>query len=84
MQPTSAAWEICLSQVTRAYQWGEPALAQQLAKASGEARESCLEDGLRPDSLGYRNCVDHEVDARNQLLILGNDTSAENVAEARP
>ncbi|HTR86654.1 MAG TPA: hypothetical protein VMI56_19385 [Reyranella sp.] len=80
--PRSAAWEVCLSQVTRAYEWGESALAQQLAKAAGEARESCLELGLQPDSMGYRSCVDKEVDARNQLLILGNDTSGENVAEA--
>jgi hypothetical protein len=82
VQPRSAAWEVCLSQVTRAYEWGEPALAQQLAKASSEARQSCLESGLQPDSMGYRSCVDREVDARNQLLILGNDTSGENVAEA--
>jgi hypothetical protein len=80
--PRSAAWEVCLSQVTRAYEWGEPALAQQLAKAVSEARASCLESGLPPDSLGYRSCVDHEVDARSQLQVLGNDTSGENVADA--
>ena len=84
LQTNSAAWDLCLSQVTRAYRWGEPALAQQLARAAAMARESCLEDGLQPESMGYRACVDKEIDARTQLLILGDDNSGENVAEMRP
>ena len=54
IQPRSAAWELCLSHVTRAYEWGEQTLATQLARAAGDARQSCLEEGQRPESQGYR------------------------------
>ena len=37
VQPRSAAWELCLSHVTRANEWGERALAHQLARAAGDA-----------------------------------------------
>jgi hypothetical protein len=79
--PPSPAWELCLSHVTRAYEWGETTLARQLAHAAGDARENCLEYGLSPSGAGYRACVDREIEARSQLLILGDDQSGVNVAE---
>jgi hypothetical protein len=79
--PPSAAWELCLSHVTRAYEWGEPTLAQQLAHAAGDARENCLEYGLAPNGSGYRACVGREIEARSQLLIMGDDQSGVNVAQ---
>jgi hypothetical protein len=83
-QPTrSAAWELCLSQVTRAYEWGESTLASQLARAAGDARENCLEHGLRPETGAYRACLNKEIDARSDLLILGDDQSGVNVAAAQ-
>src|SRR5690242_9077093 len=60
VQPPSAAWELCLSHVTRAYEWGEIGLAQQLAHAAGDARENCLERGLAPNSAAYRACIGRE------------------------
>lgn len=83
VQPRSVAWELCLSHVTRAYEWGERTLANQLARAAGDARVSCLEEGKRPESQGYRTCVNKEIEARSELLILGDDQSGVNVAEAR-
>lgn len=83
IQPRSSAWELCLSHVTRAYEWGEHALANQLARAAGDARQSCLEEGQRLESHGYRACVNKEIEARSELLILGDDQSGVNVAEAR-
>jgi len=83
VQPQSSAWELCLSHVTRAYEWGEQTLAKQLAHAAGDARQSCLEEGQRPESQGYRACVNKEIEARSDLLILGDDQSGVNVAEAR-
>jgi len=83
VEPRSSAWELCLSHVTRAYEWGEVSLARQLARAAGDARVSCLEEGLRPESRGYRSCVNREIDARSDLLILGDDQSGVNVAEVR-
>lgn len=83
VQPRSAAWELCLSHVTRAYEWGERTLANQLARAAGDARENCLERGQRPETAGYRACVNKEIESRSELLILGDDQSGVNVAEAR-
>jgi hypothetical protein len=83
VQPRSAAWELCLSHVTRAYEWGETALARQLARAAGDARVTCLERGARPETATYRNCVTREIETQNDLQILGDDQSGVNVAEAR-
>ncbi len=83
VQPRSSAWEPCLSQVTRAYEWGENTLASQLARAAGDARETCLEHGLRPETGSYRACITKEMDARSDLLILGDDQSGVNVAESQ-
>jgi hypothetical protein len=82
VKPGSPVWEPCLSHVTRAYDWDEPALALQLAHAAGKAQASCREDGLLPTSTDYRACVDHELQAQSQLMVLGDDgASATNVAE---
>jgi len=83
VQPRSSSWELCLSHVTRAYEWNEVALATQLARAAGDAPATCRERGLRPDTQRYRACVNREIDARSDLLILGDDQSGVNVAEAR-
>ena len=52
VRPNSAAWELCLAHVTRASEWGEPALARQLARAASQARESCLNEILGDDDSG--------------------------------
>jgi hypothetical protein len=83
LRPNSAAWELCLSHVTRAYEWGEISLAQQLARASSDAAESCLSAG-HPQSASYRSCVGREIDARSHLMVLGDDQSGRNLAEAGP
>jgi len=83
VEPRSTAWELCLSHVTRAYEWGEVTLANQLARAAGDARQDCLEKGLRPETQGYRACVNRQIDSRSDLLVLGDDQSGVNVAEAR-
>ena len=83
VQPRSAAWELCLSHVTRAYEWGEVTLASQLARAAGDARENCLERGQRPETAAYKACLTKEIEARSELLILGDDRSGVNVAEAQ-
>ena len=81
--PNSSLWEVCLSHVTRAYEWDEPALAQQLANAAGHARDACRDLGYDGETSAYRACVSREMDAHSYLLILGDDNSAENVAQAR-
>jgi hypothetical protein len=83
VQPNSPVWELCLSYVTRAYEWDEPALAQQLAKAAGNARDSCRDQGYDLATSGYRACISRELDAFSYLQILGDDKSGENVAQAQ-
>jgi hypothetical protein len=79
--PGSTAWELCLSHVTRAYEWDEIGLAQQLARAAGRADDSCRQYGTRPETPNYRACVSREIDAHSQLLILGDDQTGVNVAQ---
>jgi hypothetical protein len=79
----SLTWELCLSHVTRAYEWGETSLAAQLAHAAGQADESCLDRGLRPQTAPFNACISREIDAQSELLILGDDRSGVNVA-AKP
>lgn len=81
VQPNSPAWELCLSHVTRAYEWGERGLAAQLARVAGNAREACLSYGLKVETSGYRTCLSREIDAHSELLILGDDQSGTNVAQ---
>jgi hypothetical protein len=80
VSPASAAWELCLAHATRAYEWGEPALARQLAHIAREAHESCLDEGQRVESPAFSDCIGREMDARSDLLILGDDENGENVA----
>jgi hypothetical protein len=82
VRPHSAAWELCLSHVTRAYEWGEFSLASQLAHAAGQADESCLYRGISSTAAGYRSCISHEIEAKSELLILGDDRTGTNVAAA--
>ena len=81
--PNSAARELCLAHVTRAYEWGEPALAKQLARVARDARESCMNEGFRVETAGFRDCIGREIDARSDLLILGDDQSGLNVASSQ-
>ena len=81
MKPGAPAWELCLSHVTRAYEWDEPALALQLAHAAGSARATCRDNGLLPDSPDYRSCIDREIQAQSMLMVLGDDSTGINVAE---
>jgi hypothetical protein len=81
--PNSAARELCLAHVTRAFEWGEPALAKQLAHVAREARESCMDEGFRVETIAFRDCIGREIDARSDLLILGDDQSGENVAASQ-
>jgi len=83
VRPNSAAWELCLSHVTRAYEWGELGLASQLARAAGAARENCMDYGLQPNSPSFRTCIDREVEVHSDLLILGDERTGENIAETQ-
>jgi hypothetical protein len=57
--PKSDTYEYCLSQTTRALEWGEPRKAP---------REACLGYGLQPQTSGFRTCLDRETYARGLMV----------------
>ena len=68
VSPRSDGYEYCLSQATRALQWGEPALARSFARVTVDAREACLGSGLQPQTAGFSACIDRETYARGLMV----------------
>ena len=62
-------YEYCLSQATRALEWGEPRMARSFARVAVEAREACLGYGLKPQTSGFQTCMDKETQARGLLVL---------------
>lgn len=66
--PSTAAFEGCVARAALAFDRGQPDVAARQARATRDARETCLSYELSPESLGYRQCVATEVErALNQL-----------------
>lgn len=63
-------YEYCLSQATRALEWGEPGLARSFARVAVEAREACLSYGLKPQTSGFQSCMDKETQARGLMVYV--------------
>jgi hypothetical protein len=64
----SDGYEYCLSQATRALQWGEPRLARNFARVTVDARDACLGYGLQPQTAGFSACIDRETYARGLMV----------------
>jgi hypothetical protein len=71
----SEAYEYCLSQTTRALEWGEPQMAYSFAQVAADSRDACLGYGLREQSSGLRACIDKETAARAVLIYSGEEPS---------
>lgn len=65
----SAGYDYCLSQATRALEWGEPEIAYTLARVTADARDACLQYGLQPATSGYKACLERETHARRLLVF---------------
>lgn len=65
---TSAGYEYCLSQATRALEWGKPELAYSLARMTADSRDACMAYGLAPTTTDYRACLERETHARSQVI----------------
>ena len=72
IRPKTDGYEFCLSQATRALEWGEPALARAFARVALDAREACMGHGLQPETSGFRACIERETHARG-LLVYADD-----------
>lgn len=81
--PRTEGYEYCLSQATRALQWGEPHLAQSFARVAADAREACTRYGLVPQTSGFRSCIDKEAFARG-LLVYHDEEPVYGPEIARP
>ena len=68
VMPKTEGYEYCLSQATRALEWGEPKLALSFARVAVDAREACLGYGFQPDTSGFRTCIDRETYARGLMV----------------
>jgi hypothetical protein len=68
----SEAYEYCLSQATRALEWGEPQLAYSYAQVAADARDACLSFGLRVRTAGLQACIDKET-TRRALFIYASE-----------
>ena len=62
-------YEYCLSQATRALEWGEPRMARSFARITVEARDACLGYGLKPLTSGFQACMGKETQARGLLVM---------------
>ena len=68
VKPNTDAYEYCLSQTTRALEWGEPQMAYSFAQVTAEARNACLSYGLHERTAGLQDCIDKEATARTLLI----------------
>lgn len=68
MAPKTDGYEYCLSQATRALEWGEPRLAHSFARVAADSREACLGYGFQPETSGFRTCIDRETYARGLMV----------------
>jgi hypothetical protein len=62
-------YEYCLSQATRALEWGEPTLARGFARVAAESRDACLGYGLQPQTDAFKACIEKETAARGLLVL---------------
>lgn len=69
LKPTSEGHEYCLSQATRALEWGKPEIAYTMARVTADARDACRDYGLVPATSGYKACMDRETHARRLLVF---------------
>jgi hypothetical protein len=72
VKPGTEAYEYCLSQTTRALEWGEPQLAVSFAQVAADSRDACLTYGFHERTAGLQACIDKETSAR-ALMILSDD-----------
>jgi hypothetical protein len=72
VKPATEVYEYCLSQATRALEWGEPQLARGFARVAAESRDACMGYGLQPQTAGFNACIEKETTAR-RLMVLADE-----------
>jgi len=75
VKPDMAAFEYCVSQASRALEWGEPQTAYTFAQVSAEARNACLSYGLHEGAPGLQSCIDREATSRALMAFANEEPS---------
>jgi hypothetical protein len=78
---TSEGYEYCLSQATRAIEWGKPEIAYTMARVTADARDACLDYGLSPATSGYKSCIERETHARRLLVFTDEPQYGRDIAQ---
>lgn len=77
----SPGYEYCLSQATRAIEWGEPEIAYAMARVTADSRDACMGYGLQPATSDFLACLEHETFARSQLVFTDEPRYDKQVAQ---
>jgi hypothetical protein len=62
----SVAYDSCAKRAARAFERGEPDVAYMQARATRDARDACLSQGLPPQTQDYRHCVTDQIGKRSR------------------
>jgi hypothetical protein len=68
--PNTAAFDTCVDRAAWAFQQGQPAMAGRQAALVRDANDLCRSYGIAPQSLGYRQCVNNEIDRRSSTRAI--------------
>ena len=60
--PYSVTFDTCTERAASAYYQGAPGLAADEAHRVAEAQQACMSYDLDPQTLGYHQCIAHEID----------------------
>ena len=62
VRPHTDSYEVCVGRTANTFDEGAPDLAYRQARAVMAARDVCLSMGAQPQTLGYRQCLNVEID----------------------
>jgi hypothetical protein len=62
VRPHTDSYEVCVTRVAGAFDEGAPELANRQARAVGAAHDICASLGAVPNTMGYRQCLNVEID----------------------
>ncbi len=62
VRPHTDSYDVCVSRVAETFDDGAPDLAYRQARAVRMARDTCLSMGALPETMGYRQCLNVEID----------------------
>lgn len=62
VQPGTNIFDVCVSRAAAAFDRGQATVADDEARRVSKTRGVCLSYGLKPQTLGYQQCINNELD----------------------